>query len=214
MKRIVIFAAAAVLLLPTLSPAQPGPNNGRPDRLGGNGPGGQDRPDRPVTLPAPVPDRPGRPNPGDRPGRPDRPVTLPAPVPDRPGRPNPGDRPGRPDRPNPGGPGMRPPPRPMPPAMRPPQRPGRPQFSWRGRYFNPVRGPSFRYPSGYGYRRWSIGAFLPSLFLAAPYYYEDWRMLGIDQPPPGRRWVRYGPDLLLVNLRTRRVEDVITNVFY
>jgi len=188
MKRIVILAAAAVLLLPTLSPAQPGPNNGRPDRPGGDRAGGPNRPDRPVTLPAPVPDRPGRPNPGDRPGRP--------------------------DRPNPGGPGMRPPPRPMPPSMRPPPRPGRPQFSWRGRYFNPVRGPSFRYPSGYGYRRWSIGAFLPSLFLAAPYYYEDWRMLGIDQPPPGRRWVRYGPDLLLVNLRTRRVEDVITNVFY
>jgi len=97
--------------------------------------------------------------------------------------------------------------------MRPP-RPGRPQFSWRGRYFNPVRGPAFRYPPGYNYRRWSIGAFLPSLFLGTYYYYDDWRGLGIDPPPRGRRWVRYGPDLLLVNLRTRRVEDVIYDVFY
>jgi len=124
-------------------------------------------------------------------GLPDRPVTLPAPVP--------------------GGPGMRPPPRPMPPAMRPPPRP---QFSWRGRYYNPIRGSLFRYPPGYAYRRWSIGTFLPGLFLGSSYYYDDWRMLGIDRPPPGRRWVRYGPDLLLVNLRNRRVEDVIYNVFY
>ena len=157
MKRLVILAAAAALLLPTLSLAQPGPN-GRPDRPGGNRPGNGGKPDRPVTLPAPVP----------------------------------GNRPGRPDRPN----------------------PGRPQFSWRGRYFKPIRGSLFRYPPGYAYRRWSIGAVLPGLFLAAPYYYDDWRTLGIDRPPPGRRWVRYGPDLLLVNLRTRGVEDVIYNAFY
>jgi Ni/Co efflux regulator RcnB len=204
MKRFLICAAAAALLLPTLVLAQPGQNNGRPDqgnRPGGNGPG---RPDRPVTLPMPVPGRPdqgNRPG-GNGPGRPDRPVTLPMPVP------------GRPDRPNPVGPGVRPlPPRPG-PGMRPPVRPGRPQFSWRGRYFNPIRGSLFRYPPGYGYRRWSIGAFLPGEFLSAHYYYDDWRVLGVDPPPPGRRWVRYGPDLLLVNQRDRRVEDVIYNVFY
>jgi len=112
-----------------------------------------------------------------------------------------------------GNPGMRPP-QYRPPAMRPPPRPNRPQFSWRGRYYNPVYGPSFRYPSGYAYRRWSIGAFLPGLFLTTTYYYDDWRGLGIEPPPRGRRWVRYGPDLLLVNMRTRRVEDVIYGVFY
>jgi hypothetical protein len=106
------------------------------------------------------------------------------------------------------------PPQYRPPAVRPPPRPGRPQFSWRGRYYNPVFGPAFRYPPGYAYRRWSIGAFLPGLFLATTYYYDDWRGLGIEPPPPGRRWVRYGPDLLLVNLRNRRVEDVIYGVFY
>lgn len=106
-----------------------------------------------------------------------------------------------------------------PPEMRPPgvrPTPGfnRPQFNWRGRSYNPIRGPLFRYPPGYGYRRWGIGAFLPGLFFASTYYYDDWRGLGIEPPPPGRRWVRYGPDLLLVNLRTRRVEDVIYGAFY
>lgn len=132
----------------------------------------------------------------NRPGRPDHPVTLPAPVPNRPGNP-----------------GMRPP-QYRPPATRPPPRPNRPQFSWRGRYYNPVFGPAFRYPPGYAYRRWSIGAFLPGLFVGSTYYYDDWRTLGIGRPPPGRRWVRYGPDLLLVNVRTRRVEDVIYGAFY
>ncbi|MDB5733744.1 MAG: hypothetical protein JWP16_768 [Alphaproteobacteria bacterium] len=193
MKRLLVIAAAAAILLPSLSLAQPGrPDHGdnRPDRPGGGngGPGGH-KPDRPVTLPAPVPDRP---NPGG------------------PNRPGPG--PGGPNRPGPNpGPGMRPPPPRPGPGMRPPSRP---QFSWRGRYFNPIRGSAFRYPPGYSYRRWSVGAFLPGLFLSSFYYYTDWRSLGIDPPPPGRRWVRYGSDLLLVNQRTRRVEDVIYNVFY
>jgi Ni/Co efflux regulator RcnB len=196
MKRLLVIAAAASILLPSLSLAQPGrPDNGnRPDRPDNGRPGGGQgggKPDRPVTLPAPLPGKPGDNNRPGRPGRPDQP--------------NPG-------RPNPGGPGIRPP---VPgPGMRPPPRPGGPQFSWRGRYFNPIRGSAWRYPSGYAYRRWSIGALLPGLFLAPTYYYDDWRGLGIDPPPPGRCWVRYGPDLLLVNLRTRRVEDVITGVFY
>ena len=183
MKRFIVFAAVA-LLLPGLSFAQPDRSD-RGDRRPGGG-----KPDRPVTLPAPVP---GKPGPGNN-------------------RPGPGDRPGRPGNPGPGRPGMGPG-RPNPPAMRPPPRPGRPQFSWRGRFFNPVRGPAFRYPPGYAYRRWSIGAFLPALFLSSTYYYDNWRGLGIDPPPPGRRWVRYGPDLLLINVRTRGVEDVIYGVF-
>jgi Ni/Co efflux regulator RcnB len=204
MKRLLIIAAAMSLMLPAVASAQ----SGRPDqgtRPGGNGghgpnrPGSGGKPDRPVTLPAPVPGKPGnggpnRPNPGNRPGKPN---------------------PGRPDKPTPlPGPGFRPqPPRPG-PGMRPPPRPSRPQFSWRGRHFNPIAGSAFRYPAGYAYRRWTIGAFLPSLFLGSSYYYDNWRGLGIDAPPPGRRWVRYGSDLLLVNVRTRRVEDVITGVFY
>ena len=148
--------------------------------------------------------RPDNNRPGDtRPGRPDRPSG-----PNRPGGPStkPVPLPG-PNRP---GPGMRPPPRP--PIVRPPPRP--PQFTWRGRYYAQRPGQLFRYPPGYAYRRWAIGAFLPGLFLGSAYFYDDWRGLNIDRPPPGRRWVRYGPDLLLVNTRTRRVEDVIYGVFY
>jgi Ni/Co efflux regulator RcnB len=133
-------------------------------------------------------------------------------------QPGPDRRPNRPG-PGPGGPGDRNRPGPGPGrgpgsgyGPRPSQRP--PRFSWRGRNYNRYRAPAFRYPRGYSYRRWAIGAALPALFLSSLYYFDDWNMLGITPPPPGRRWVRYGPDLLLVNIRNGRVEDVIYGAFY
>ena len=92
---------------------------------------------------------------------------------------------------------------------------GRPQkFSWHGHSYNSYHGPAFRYPPGYGYRRWGIGAVLPGLLFSQAYFWDDWRLLGVPAPRPGRRWVRYGPDLLLVNIRTRRIEDVIYGAFF
>ena len=142
-------------------------------------------------------------NQGQNRKRPGGAVTLPGDVTNRPGRPS---RPGVNVRP------PSPPPRPG-SSMRPP-RPGGSHFTWRGRDFDRFRAPAFMWPPGYSYRRWSRGAFLPSLLFTAQYWFNDWRMLGIDPPPPGRRWVRYGPDLLLVNNRTRRIEDVIYDVFW
>jgi len=106
-----------------------------------------------------------------------------------------------------------------PPATRPPQvaqpRPPRGNQFWhRGRYHTRVRGPAFRYPPGWGYRRWAIGARLPALFLAPAYFYAGWAAIGLQAPPPGFAWVRYGPDLLQVNVTTGQVYDVVYGVFY
>jgi hypothetical protein len=109
-------------------------------------------------------------------------------------------------RPVPARPGNPPTVRPRPPQHRPGA--GRPP------QFRPVHGRPFRYPHGYRYRRWTIGLLLPHLFLSSPYFYDDYWALGIGAPPPGFRWVRYGPDLLLVNLRTGRIADVIYGAFY
>jgi len=131
----------------------------------------------------------------------------------------PGGPGGGPARPNPGQPGVRPPaprppvvrpPNPRPPVARPPHRPG----IGRPPQFRPIHRPPFRYPPGYRYQRWSIGGLLPLLFLSNNYYYDGWYDLGLGAPPRGYRWVRYGPDLLLVNVRTRRVVDVIYGAFY
>ncbi len=88
------------------------------------------------------------------------------------------------------------------------------QWYWRGKWINRIRASSFSYPRGYAYRHWSIGAILPALFLSQTYFYDDVGPLGLEIPPPGYRWVRYGPDLLLVNLATGSVEEVATGVFY
>jgi len=88
------------------------------------------------------------------------------------------------------------------------------QFSYRGHAFNRVHAAAFVYPSGWAYRRWAVGAILPPLFLVPAYYYADWAALGLSAPEPGFQWVRYGPDLVLVNVSTGEVVDVVYGAFY
>ena len=77
-----------------------------------------------------------------------------------------------------------------------------------------MHGPVWRYPPGYHYRRWTVGVVLPALFLTSAYFYSDYYRMGLAGPPYGYQWVRYGPDLLLVELATGRVADVIYGAFY
>ena len=167
-----------------------------------------------------------RPAPNDRANRPS--VTRPVPQrpapPSRPGDPGAIRPPGnggpaiQPPRPGPGRPEIQPPrpDRPQPPVRpghgsnkpRPPHRPG-----YRPPNFRPIYRPGWHYPSDYSYRRWTIGLLLPRLFLSRNYYFNDYATFGFGPPPYGYRWVRYGPDLLLVQSRTRRIRDVIYNAF-
>jgi hypothetical protein len=87
-------------------------------------------------------------------------------------------------------------------------------FTFRGRNFGRVHAAPFVYPGGWGYRRWGAGMILPPLFLVPAYYYADWAGMGLPPPDPGFQWVRYGPDLLLVNISTGQVVDVIYGAFY
>jgi hypothetical protein len=91
---------------------------------------------------------------------------------------------------------------------------GAARFSYRGHDIERVHIHPFIYPPGFAYRRWAVGAALPPIFLARDYWYADWAALGMDPPPPGYQWVRYGPDLLLVNVITGQVADVAYDVFY
>ena len=91
--------------------------------------------------------------------------------------------------------------------------PGR-QFSYHGHMFNPVHGAPFVYPHGWAYRRWAVGMALPPLFLVPAYFYAEYAALGLAAPQPGFQWVRYGPDLLLVNVTTGQVVEVVYGEFY
>ncbi|MCP5476439.1 MAG: RcnB family protein [Rhodanobacteraceae bacterium] len=82
---------------------------------------------------------------------------------------------------------------------------------WSGhRYRAPSR---YYYPRGYGYRSWYIGYRLPAPFYSS-YYYVDYRPYGIAPPPYGCRWVRIDGDLVLVELATGVIVDLLTGFYY
>lgn len=111
---------------------------------------------------------------------------------------------------------------PRPPSTRPPyyrhpnpwRRPTASQWYWHGRWVGRVHAAAFVYPPGYDYRRWYRGDRLPEIFLTPTYFYTGAITRSVAPPRPGYRWVRYGPDLLLVDMATRRVEDVAYGVFF
>lgn len=80
--------------------------------------------------------------------------------------------------------------------------------------FRRIRATTFRYPRGFRYRRFRTGSILPRLFLSSLYFFNDYSLLGLGPPPRGYVWVRYGPDLLLVNRYNGRIVDVIYGAFY
>lgn len=212
----ILLAPEALLPLEYVASAQAGPQQRPPGNSGGGQKPGKPQPGRPGSGNPGHPGNPGGGSPG-RPGdgNPGRPGTG------NPGRPGTGN-PGRPGGGNPGGPGIGNPGRPgignpgrpgqggRPPVANKPYRPG----SGRPPSFRPIRQPGFRYPSGHRYRRWTVRALLPAIFLGASYRFYDYAAVGVGPPPPGYYWVRYGPDLLLVQRGTRRITDVIYGAFY
>lgn len=88
-------------------------------------------------------------------------------------------------------------------------------FSYGGGYHSAFRAAPYRFPGGYGYRRYSIHQRFPSYLLLEPYYLYDYNSYFLSPPPgPEYRWVRYGPDAVLVDTYTGDIVDVAYGVFY
>jgi len=87
------------------------------------------------------------------------------------------------------------------------------RFYHNGHYYGRIHGRPWVWPGGYGYHRFFVGGILPAIFLGAAYVYADYVALGLAPPEPGFVWVRYGPDLVLVNQETGAVVDVAYGVF-
>ena len=77
-----------------------------------------------------------------------------------------------------------------------------------------MRAPAFAWPRGWSHRYWWRGDTLPALFLTSQFFFDNVGPLGLSPARSGYRWVRFGNDLLLVNLRTGEVEEVANGVFY
>jgi Ni/Co efflux regulator RcnB len=69
-------------------------------------------------------------------------------------------------------------------------------------------------PSGYYYRRWTYGDFLPSLFWGSRYWLNDYYAYDLMPPMPGTVWVRYGDDALLIDQYTGEVIQVAYGIFW
>lgn len=75
-----------------------------------------------------------------------------------------------------------------------------------GSYYAPYRGER--------YRRLSIGFAINPGFYSQRYWISDPWSYRLPQPYPGTRWIRYYDDVLLVDLYTGEVLDVIHNFFW
>lgn len=93
------------------------------------------------------------------------------------------------------------------------------RYDWqhhRDSYRNVYRAPRYYNPYGYGYgyRRFSIGFQIDSLFFGSRYWISDPWQYRLPPAYGSYRWVRYYDDVLLVDLRTGRVVDVISDFFW
>jgi len=93
------------------------------------------------------------------------------------------------------------------------------RYDWqrhRHQYHHHYRAPRYYNPYGYryGYRRFGIGIYLDSLFFSNRYWLSDPWEYRLPPAPYGTRWVRYYDDVLLVDIRSGYVVDVIHNFFW
>jgi Ni/Co efflux regulator RcnB len=86
-------------------------------------------------------------------------------------------------------------------------------FSYHGHRYARFLGPRYFWPAGYFYSPYAVGAFLPLVFLSTDYVVVDYADYDLEAPPPDYEWVRYGPDLLLVDVNSGEVDQVIQGVF-
>ncbi len=88
--------------------------------------------------------------------------------------------------------------------------------SYRNRYGDRYRVGRYYAPRGwaYGYRRYSVGIVLNSLFYSNSYWINDPYQYRLPPAYGTLRWVRYYDDALLVDIRDGYVVDVIHNFFW
>ena len=74
--------------------------------------------------------------------------------------------------------------------------------------------PAYNWPRGYRYRPLSVGAVLDRMFWGSNYRLNNYSTYRLPYPGRNRAWVRYGNDVLLINVRNGRVITVYNNFFY
>ncbi|WCM26221.1 RcnB family protein [Sphingomonas sp. QA11] len=94
-----------------------------------------------------------------------------------------------------------------------PQSPDRAYLSHNFTADRPVHVGPYHGPQGWQYRRFRSGQVLPAIFWAPEYRLLDYWLFGLDIPPVGYEWIRYGPDALLIDLDTGQIVQVVYGNF-
>jgi Ni/Co efflux regulator RcnB len=75
--------------------------------------------------------------------------------------------------------------------------------------------PRYVGPAGYRYRSWRPGVRIPAAYYGPRYVIADPWHYRLHRPAAGyQRWVRYGDDVLLVDIRNGIVREVIRDFFW
>ncbi len=72
---------------------------------------------------------------------------------------------------------------------------------------------TYNRPSGYYYRRWNYGDYLPALFFSQSFWLQDYSDYDLTDPPDGTVWVRYDGDALLIDQDSGEVIQVVYGIF-
>ncbi len=79
-------------------------------------------------------------------------------------------------------------------------------------------GPRYRsgyyYPRGYGYNAWGVGYAVPRPYWGQRYWVNDWRRYQLARPWGGTRWVRVGPDALLIDVGNGVVIQAVRGLWW
>lgn len=86
-------------------------------------------------------------------------------------------------------------------------------YFYHGHSFGRFRAGYYRWPHGYHYVHYSVGVYFPRRYWVSDYYITDYADYGLDVPPPDFQWVRYGPDLVLFDLNSGAITQVIPGAF-
>lgn len=86
--------------------------------------------------------------------------------------------------------------------------------SYRERNREVYRRPAYSGPRGYRYRPVAVGHRFARPYYASRYWIPDYARYRLPPPGYGHRWVRYGNDVVLINIRNGRVLQVFASFFW
>lgn len=85
---------------------------------------------------------------------------------------------------------------------------------YRNAHRDQYRRPAYVGPRGYRYRPVAVGYRFAPAYYHSRYWVNDYARYRLPAPGYGRRWVRYGNDVVLINVRNGAVIQVFGSFFW